>query len=132
MATGGSTIDGVSIGLVDFATGNTVRAGYEFAPSGGGFLGRQTVDVDARYYMRLATNGVFALREGPWKFTPVRGSGGFSFPKNLKPAPGEATSQLYHLADDPAETRNLALERKDIAARMEKRLTEIQSGERTR
>jgi outer membrane protein assembly factor BamA len=42
--------------------GNTVRVGYEYAPGGGGLLGRQTADIDARYYMRLATNGVAAFR----------------------------------------------------------------------
>jgi hypothetical protein len=43
--------------------GNTVRLGYEYAPKAGNtLLGRQTVDLDARYYMRLATNGVLAFR----------------------------------------------------------------------
>ena len=41
--------------------GNTVRIGYEYAPSWGDLLSRQTVDADARYYMRLGTNGVLAL-----------------------------------------------------------------------
>ena len=47
--------------------GNTVRIGYEFAPSGGGLLGRQIADVDARYYLRLATNGVLAFRAKAFK-----------------------------------------------------------------
>jgi hypothetical protein len=42
--------------------GNTVRIGYEYAPSWGDLLSRQTADVDARYYMRLGTNGVLAFR----------------------------------------------------------------------
>jgi hypothetical protein len=42
--------------------GNTVRIGYEVAPAIGDLLSRQTVDVDARYYLRLGTNGVLALR----------------------------------------------------------------------
>ena len=42
--------------------GNTVRIGYEIAPKIGDLLSRQTVDVDARYYLRLGTNGVLALR----------------------------------------------------------------------
>jgi hypothetical protein len=43
--------------------GNTVRIGYEYAPEiGDTFLSRQTVDLDARYYLRLATNGVLAFR----------------------------------------------------------------------
>ena len=47
--------------------GDTVRLGYEYAPSFGGFLSRQSVDLDARYYMRLATNGVLAFRARGYK-----------------------------------------------------------------
>ncbi|MEO6213958.1 MAG: hypothetical protein ABIP65_10060 [Vicinamibacterales bacterium] len=42
--------------------GNTVRLGYEYAPSFGSLLGRQTAELDGRYYMRLGTNGVMAFR----------------------------------------------------------------------
>ena len=43
-------------------SGNTMRAAYEYAPPVGSFLSRQTVDLDARKYIRLATNGVLAFR----------------------------------------------------------------------
>ena len=43
-------------------SGHTVRIGYEFAPKMSGFISRQTVDLDARKYIRLATNGVLAFR----------------------------------------------------------------------
>ena len=43
-------------------SGETMRVGYEIAPPVGGFLSRQTADVDARKYIRLATNGVLAFR----------------------------------------------------------------------
>jgi outer membrane protein assembly factor BamA len=43
-------------------SGFTLRAGYEAAPKIGDFISRQTVDVDARKYIRLATNGVLAFR----------------------------------------------------------------------
>ena len=43
--------------------GNTVRIGYEFAPGlGDSTLSRQTADVDARYYLRLGSTGLLALR----------------------------------------------------------------------
>ncbi|MGH9329835.1 MAG: hypothetical protein ACRD09_05280, partial [Vicinamibacterales bacterium] len=42
--------------------GNTVRISYDIAPKIGDTLSRQTVDGDARYYLRLGTNGVLALR----------------------------------------------------------------------
>ena len=47
--------------------GNTVRIGYEYAPSFGDFLSRQTAEVDARYYKRIATNGVLAFRARGYK-----------------------------------------------------------------
>jgi hypothetical protein len=47
--------------------GDTVRAGYEFAPGVGGFLSRHTFDGDARYYQRILTNGVLAFRARGFK-----------------------------------------------------------------
>ena len=42
--------------------GNTMRLGYQYAPSMGPFLGKQTIDADARYYLRLGETGLLALR----------------------------------------------------------------------
>jgi hypothetical protein len=42
--------------------GNTVRVGYQISPDIGDTLSRQTVDLDARYYLRLGSTGVLALR----------------------------------------------------------------------
>jgi WD40 repeat protein len=47
--------------------GNTIRAGYEYAPGLGHLLSRHTLDADARYYQRLATNGVLAFRARGFK-----------------------------------------------------------------
>jgi hypothetical protein len=47
--------------------GRTMRLGYEFSPNLGGFLSRQTVDLDARYYMRIGTTGLFAVRARGFK-----------------------------------------------------------------
>ena len=43
-------------------SGETMRVGYEIAPKVSSFISRQTADIDARRYFRIATNGVFALR----------------------------------------------------------------------
>ena len=43
-------------------SGSTTRVAYEYAPSFGALLSRQTIDVDGRYYLRIAENGVLALR----------------------------------------------------------------------
>jgi Tol biopolymer transport system component len=42
--------------------GSTMRLSYDVAPKLGPTLSRQTVDGDVRYYQRLASNGVLALR----------------------------------------------------------------------
>jgi hypothetical protein len=43
-------------------SGSTMRLSYEGAPKFGSSLSRQTLDADARYYIRLGANGVFAVR----------------------------------------------------------------------
>jgi hypothetical protein len=47
--------------------GHTLYLGYEYAPGAGDLLSRQAFDGDARYYMRLGTNGVLALRARGYK-----------------------------------------------------------------
>ena len=42
--------------------GNTMRLSYEVSPAIGNTLGRQTADVDMRYYLRLGGSGLLALR----------------------------------------------------------------------
>ena len=49
-------------------SGNTFRVGYEMSlPLGDSFLSRQTLEVDARTYLRIASNGVLALRGRGYK-----------------------------------------------------------------
>jgi hypothetical protein len=43
-------------------SGNTMRLRYEIAPKVGNSLDRQTADVDARFYQRLGSTGLLALR----------------------------------------------------------------------
>jgi hypothetical protein len=43
-------------------SGSTMRVAYDAAPKIGSLLSRQTFDLDARYYQRLASTGVLALR----------------------------------------------------------------------
>lgn len=60
-------------------------------------------------------DGMFAIREGTWKLIEGQGSGGFT---KLKPAPGDPPGQLYDLAADPGETRNLYAEKPEVVARL--------------
>jgi hypothetical protein len=42
--------------------GSTMRLGYSYAPNIGNLLSRQTADMDARYYLRIGSTGLLALR----------------------------------------------------------------------
>ncbi|OFW51442.1 MAG: hypothetical protein A3G77_18080 [Acidobacteria bacterium RIFCSPLOWO2_12_FULL_68_19] len=47
--------------------GNTMRLSYEVSPNIGNTLGRQTADIDARYYLRMGGTGLLALRARSFK-----------------------------------------------------------------
>ena len=64
-------------------------------------------------------NGSFAIREGNWKLCLCAGSGGWSAPKPGTPAEkGLPTEQLYDLATDRAEQKNVAAEHPEIVKRL--------------
>ena len=62
--------------------------------------------------------GMFAIRQGPWKLIQGRGSGGFTAPARIEPKPGEPKGQLYNLDNDPTEQHNLWAERPEIVQRL--------------
>ncbi len=71
--------------------------------------------------------GVFAIRQGPWKLIPHRGSGGFTHPRDLDPAKeGGPPGQLYNLESDPSETRNVYAEHPDVVQRLSELLKKVQ------
>lgn len=76
--------------------------------------------------------GVFGIREGDWKLVPTRGSGGFSTPRDVTAVGDEPRGQLYNLAQDPAETRNVWSENPGVVAHLQARLEAVQRGSRTR
>jgi arylsulfatase A-like enzyme len=69
-------------------------------------------------------DGMFTIREGPWKLELGLGSGGFSAPRKVMPSPGGIQGQLYNLDDDPQEVYNLWAQRPDMV----KHLTELLDG----
>lgn len=50
--------------------------------------------------------GHFAYRQGPWKLILAKGSGGWSSPKEKEVKPTAPEGQLYHMGNDPGETKN--------------------------
>ncbi|MGJ8561347.1 MAG: sulfatase family protein [Litorimonas sp.] len=69
--------------------------------------------------------GKFAIRIGDWKLFETFDSGGIPKKSDPKPAAGQSSYQLYNLADDPAETINLADQEPERVAQMLKTLNEI-------
>lgn len=59
-------------------------------------------------------DGMYSVRRGKWKLVLGRGSGGFSEPKHIDPAPGEPLGQLYDMEQDYTETTNLWQQRPDL------------------
>jgi arylsulfatase A-like enzyme len=67
-------------------------------------------------------DGTFAIRRGGWKLIlDNRTSGGWMVPEGTQPVPG-TPGQLYNLAEDPGETRDLWSARPDIVADLNSRL----------
>jgi arylsulfatase A-like enzyme len=77
-------------------------------------------------------DGMFTIREGDWKLELGLGSGGFSEPRKVEPAPGGVQGQLYNLHDDPAERYNLWDQHPDIVARLTAMLEADKSSGHTR
>lgn len=69
-----------------------------------------------------SASGTFAIRKGPWKLILGSGSGGRQHPKGKR---FEKPYHLYHLGEDPGETRNLIEEKEKVANEMEAEFEQI-------
>ena len=82
-------------------------------------LSGETPDTPCRdAIVHHSVNGMFSVRQGPWKLILGLGSGGFSQPRHEDPVPDGPQGQLYNMEDDPAETTNLWLDRPEIVERL--------------
>ena len=79
-----------------------------------------------------SSEGMFAIRKGDWKLIEGRGSGGFTAPRFIDPAPGEPTGQLYNMKDDLQETQNLYLENPEVVAELTALLNKYRDEGRSR
>jgi len=95
-------------------------------------LGKKGKKAAREAIVHQSSRGVLAIRQGEWKLIPQLGSGGFSQPARVQPAPGEAVGQLYNLADDPGEQRNLYAERPEIVRKLAALLDRIRADGRSR
>jgi arylsulfatase A-like enzyme len=79
-----------------------------------------------------SNGGMYSIREGDWKLELGLGSGGFSEPREVEPAPGGVKGQLYNLATDPHELYNVYALHPDIVARLTKVLDGFKESGHTR
>ena len=72
------------------------------------------------------------IRSGEWKLIDQLGSGGFSKPSKISPAPGESAGQLYNLASDLAETTNVYSKHPEIVEQLTAQMKSIIGMKQTR
>ena len=65
-----------------------------------------------------AGGGTMLIRSGDWKLINQLGSGGFSKPAHMEPGPGDPEGQLYNMADDPGETKNVYSDYPEVVERL--------------
>ena len=82
--------------------------------------------------INLSSRGLLDIRAGDWKYIDGLGSGGFSQPSKMPKVKGGPDGQLYNLADDPGETKDLAAARPEIVARLEAELKRLSEAGRSR
>lgn len=74
-----------------------------------------------------------SVRSGPWKWIDGRERLQWAKPESgTYPGKDEPSGQLYNLAEDPHETKNLAAARPEIVAELKATLATVQRGTRTR
>jgi arylsulfatase A-like enzyme len=68
--------------------------------------------------IHASIDGSLAIRQGNWKLELCPGSGGWSFPRYPRDYKDLPDTQLYDLANDPAETNNVASANPELVGRL--------------
>jgi arylsulfatase A-like enzyme len=82
-------------------------------------LGRKPAEPIRETLVSHSSRGVFAIRQGTWKLIfQTKGSGGWVDPRDRTKLAPANPGQLYNLADDPYETKDLWDQHPDIVDRL--------------
>ena len=95
---------------------------------GSALFGEATDKPIRDHLIHHSGNGLFAIRQGPWKLILGKGSGGFT---RFQPPSDAPPGQLYNLTNDPAEQNNLYTKHLDIVKRLSDLLERYQKQGRT-
>lgn len=96
------------------------------------FLGQKLEHPIREATVLQANDGTLAIRQGPWRLAPARGSHGFSDPKNIEPKLGEPPGELFNLVADLSEQTNLWLREPEVVHRLLALLERYQQTGRSR
>lgn len=71
------------------------------------WLGHPVTKPIREEFVSQSSGKILSIQKGDWKLIPILGSGGFTKPSMINPEKGEPVGQLYNLAEDPSEGKNL-------------------------
>jgi len=86
------------------------------------FLGKSPQTPIRNAFITHSADGVFAIRQGPWKF--IEGKAAKPFDRVPAPRRAELNPQLFHLPADPREQNNLVQQHPEVAQRLSALLNE--------
>jgi arylsulfatase A-like enzyme len=92
---------------------------YNILPA---LLGEKLEDQIRNVSIHHSGGGVFAIRMGDWKLIDESSEGGYD-----NPSESESPGQLYNLANDPREQKNMYNEETDIVAKLKNKLEQVKA-----
>lgn len=83
-------------------------------------------DLRTSFVMRAGSvASMMTVRSGDWKLITGLGSGGFSKPRSMTPGAEDPPGQLFNLAKDRAESRNLYQQHPEIVSRLTQLMDQV-------
>lgn len=129
----GPTVD-LTISITDILATCATISGYQLRPDEGEdsrdlipVLLRQANDLDKKETVQHSAHGIFAIRQGQWKYIEAQGSGGF-LPSDKDTLLNVYEGQLYNLTEDLAEEINLYGQESAKVKELKAKLNQIKSG----
>lgn len=129
-----------TISLTDLLATMAAIVGAELPPGAGpdsynvlpAMLGQPYEEPIREATVHHSADGMFAIRQGPWKLIQGRGSGGFTEPQRREVGSDAPAGQLYNLAEDLDESENLYAERPKVVKGLSALLEEYKRQGRSR
>lgn len=120
------SVSGETICLADLIATSAAIVGAELPDNAGedsysilpALLGEEYEGSIRDGIVHHSVDGMFSIRQGKWKLILGVGSGGFSQPRRVDPAPGEPRGQLYDMENDTAEANNVWADNPEIVERL--------------